>query len=44
MKVAARHEAQSKMDDPQSGSKQGCRWLPWALVPEMLSGSLRWQR
>jgi len=43
MKVAARHEAESKMDDPLSGSWWGCRWLRFGLVPEMVSGSLRWQ-
>jgi hypothetical protein len=44
MKVAARHEADSKMDDPLSGSWWGCRWLHPRPVPEMLSGSLRWQK
>jgi len=43
MKVAARHEAHSKMDDPLGGSWWGCRWLSSALVPESFSGSLRWQ-
>ena len=43
MKVAARHEGRSKMDDPLGGSWWGCRWLSSALVPESFSGSLRWQ-
>jgi hypothetical protein len=43
MEVAARHEEQSKMDDPLGGSWWGCRWLRSALVPESFSGSLRWQ-
>jgi hypothetical protein len=44
MKVAARHEADSKMDDPLSGSWRGCRWHRPEFVPEMHSGSLRWQK
>jgi hypothetical protein len=44
MKVAARHEAQSKMDDPPSGSWERCRWPHTRSVPEVHSGSLRWQK
>jgi hypothetical protein len=44
MKVAARHEKQSKMDDPLSGSCWRGRW-PYAYsVPEVSSGSLRWAK
>ncbi len=43
MKVAARHEAESKMDDPLCGSWRGCRRHRCGPVPEMLSGSLRWR-
>jgi hypothetical protein len=44
MKVVARHETESKMDDPLSGSWRGCRWHRPEFVPEMHSGSLRWQK
>ena len=44
MKVAARHEGQSKMDDPLSGSWERCRWPHTRPVPEVHSGSLRWQK
>ncbi len=44
MKVAARHEAESKMDDPLSGSWERCRWPHARSVPEVHSGSLRWQK
>jgi len=44
MKVAARHEADSKMDDPLCGSWERCRWHHARYVPEVHSGSLRWQK
>jgi hypothetical protein len=37
-------EAESKMDDPLSGSWERCRWPHTRPVPEVHSGSLRWQK
>ena len=42
MKVAARHEAQSKIDEQLHCSWWRCRWLRSGPVPELYSGSLRW--
>jgi hypothetical protein len=44
MKVVARHEGDSKMDDPLCGSWERCRWHHAQYVPEVHSGSLRWQK
>ena len=44
MKVAARHEAESKIGEQVSCSRRRCRGPRWVLVPEVLSGSLRWAR
>jgi hypothetical protein len=42
MKVAARHEAESKIDEQLHCSWWRCRWPRWGPVPELYSGSLRW--
>jgi len=42
MKVAARHEAESKIDEQLHCSWWRCRWPHWGRVPELYSGSLRW--
>jgi hypothetical protein len=44
MKVAARHEANSKIGEQVSCSRRRCRRPRWVLVPEVLSGSLRWPK
>jgi hypothetical protein len=44
MKVAARHEAQSKMVKQVPCLKERCRWPRSTAVPEVSSGSLRWAR
>ena len=44
MKVAARHEAQSKIGEQVSCSRRRCRWPHLVPVPEVLSGSLRWAK
>ena len=42
MKVAARHEAESKIDEQLHCSWWRCRWPRRGPVPELYSGSLRW--
>jgi hypothetical protein len=42
MKVAARHEPDSKIDEQLHCSWWRCRWPRWGPVPELYSGSLRW--
>jgi hypothetical protein len=42
MKVAARHEAESKIDEQLHCSWWRCRWLRRGPIPELYSGSLRW--
>jgi hypothetical protein len=42
MKVAARHEAESKIDEQLHCSWWRCRWSLSGPVPELYSGSLRW--
>ena len=42
MKVAARHEGQSKIDEQLHCSWWRCRWPRSGPVPELYSGSLRW--
>jgi hypothetical protein len=42
MKVAARHEGESKIDEQLHCSWWRCRWPRRGLVPEVNSGSLRW--
>ena len=42
MKVAARHEADSKIDEQLHCSWRRCRWPRPGPVPEVYSGSLRW--
>jgi hypothetical protein len=42
MKVAARHEANSKIDEQFYCSWGRCRWPRSGPVPEVYSGSLRW--
>jgi hypothetical protein len=44
MKVVARHEGDSKIGEQVSCSRRRCRGPRWVLVPEVLSGSLRWAR
>jgi hypothetical protein len=44
MKVAGRHEANSKIGEQVSCSRRRCRRPRWVLVPEVLSGSLRWPK
>jgi hypothetical protein len=44
MKVAARHEADSKIGEQVSCSRWRCRGPRLVLVPEVLSGSLRWPK
>jgi hypothetical protein len=44
MKVAGRHEAESKIGEQVSCSRRRCRRPRWVLVPEVLSGSLRWPK
>jgi hypothetical protein len=44
MKVAARHEAESKMVKQVPCLRGRCRWPRPGSVPEVLSGSLRWQK
>jgi hypothetical protein len=44
MKVAARHEGESKIDDPLSGSCWRGRWPRQASVPEVSSAALRWAK
>ena len=44
MKVAARHEGQSKIGEQVSCSRRRCRRPHRVLVPEVLSGSLRWPK
>jgi hypothetical protein len=44
MKVAARHEGQSKIGEQVSCSRRRCRWPHLVPVPEVLSGSLRWAK
>jgi len=43
MKVAARHEGQSKIDEQLHCSWWRCRWPRRGPIPELYSGSLRWQ-
>jgi hypothetical protein len=38
------HEAESKMDNPHSGSWGRCRWPCPGVVPEVPSASLRWAK
>src|SRR5664280_2484836 len=38
------HDAESKMDDPLSGSWRRCRWPRPGPVPEVSSWSLRWRK
>jgi hypothetical protein len=42
MKVAARHEGQSKIDEQLHCSWWRCRWPRRGPIPELYSGSLRW--
>jgi hypothetical protein len=42
MKVAARHEADSKIDEQLHCSWRRCRWPRCGPIPEFYSGSLRW--
>jgi hypothetical protein len=42
MKVAARPEGDSKIDEQLHCSWWRCRWPRWGPVPELYSGSLRW--
>jgi hypothetical protein len=42
MEVAARHEADSKIDEQLHCSWRRCRWPRCGPVPEFYSGSLRW--
>ena len=44
MKVATRHEAESKMDEQVHCSWRRCRWPRSGPVPEVPSGSLRWAK
>jgi hypothetical protein len=44
MKVAARHEAQSKIGEQVACSRERCRGPRWVVVPEILSASLRWAK
>jgi hypothetical protein len=44
MKVAARHEAESKIGEQVSCSRARGRWPRQVCVPEVLSGSLRWPK
>jgi hypothetical protein len=44
MKVAARHEAESKIDNPLSGSCWGGHRPRPGPVPEMFSAALRWAK
>jgi len=44
MKVAARHEVDSKMVKQVPCLKERCRWPRSTAVPEVSSGSLRWAR
>ena len=44
MKVAARHEAESKMVKQVPCLRERCRWPRSRTVPEVSSGSLRWAR
>jgi hypothetical protein len=44
MKVAARHEAESKTGERCTCSRRRCRWPRSGPVPEVSSGSLRWLR
>jgi hypothetical protein len=44
MKVAARHEAESKTGERCTCSRRRCRWPRSGPVPEVFSGSLRWLR
>jgi hypothetical protein len=44
MKVAARHEAESKIGEQVPCSRGRGRWPRRVLVPEVLSGSLRWAK
>ena len=44
MKVAARHEAESKMVKQVPCLRRRCRWPRWTTVPEVSSWALRWAR
>jgi transcription elongation GreA/GreB family factor len=44
MKVASRHEGDSKIGEQVSCSRRRCRWPHLVPVPEVLSGSLRWAK
>jgi hypothetical protein len=44
MKVAARHEEQSKIDNPLCGSCWRGRWPRQGSVPEVSSVALRWAK
>jgi hypothetical protein len=44
MKVAARHEAESKTGERCTCSRRRCRWSRSGPVPEVISGSLRWAK
>ena len=44
MKVAARHEAESKTGERCTCSRRRCRWPRSGPVPEVSSGSLRWAK
>jgi hypothetical protein len=44
MKVAARHEAQSKMVKQVPCVREPCRWPRSTTVPEVSSWALRWAR
>jgi hypothetical protein len=44
MKVAVRHEGESKMVKQVPCLRGRCRWLRSTSVPEVVSGSLRWAR